>query len=195
MEAVPFRAGEPGRPDEAAPALIEACRRGDREAFRELFFLYRERVYATALYLTRLEHAAADITQQVFLKLLTRIGTFRGESRFGTWLIQIVVNAARDEARRTRRLVPAGDVLREMPGRGPAPDDGLRDEQEKRRLWSAIDALPFRLRVPVVLRYLEDQSYEEIAETLGCSKGTVASRLHRAHSILARRLREPGGTR
>lgn len=188
-----MRVTEPGRPEEAAPGLLEACRRGDRDAFRELFLLYRERVYTTALFLTRHSAAAADITQQVFLKLLTRIGTFRGESRFGTWLVQIVVNAARDEARRSRRLVPAADSLNEMPSPELRPDDRFAESEEKRLLWRAIDALPFRLRAPVVLRYLEDRSYDEIAEALGCRKGTVASRLHRAHAILASRLGTPNG--
>lgn len=187
-----MRVMEPGRPEEAAPGLLEACRRGDREAFRELFLLYRERVYTTALFLTRHSHAAADITQQVFLKLLTHIGTFRGESRFGTWLVQIVVNAARDEARRSRRLVPA-DSLNELPSPELRPDDRFAESEEKRLLWRAIDALPFRLRAPVVLRYLEDRSYDEIAEALGCRKGTVASRLHRAHAILASQLGTPTG--
>ena len=184
-----------GRPPEAAPALLEACRRGDREAFRDLFLLYRERVYAMAFFLTRLEHVAADVTQQVFLKLLTHIAGFRGESRFTTWLFQIVVNAARDEARRSRRLVRLADSYGETPSPDAAPDDALGGEQQKRLLWKSIDALPFRFRVPVVLRYLEDRSYEEIAATLGCTKGTVASRLHRAHSILARRLATLDGRR
>jgi len=188
-----MRVVEPGRPEEAAPGLLEACRRGDREAFRELFLLYRERVYTTALFLTRRSSAAADITQQVFLKLLTHIGTFRGESRFGTWLVQIAVNAARDEARRSRRFIPAADSFSEMPSPESRPDDRLAEGEQKRLLWRAIDALPFRLRAPVVLRYLEDRSYDEIAEALGCSKGTVASRLHRAHAILASRLGTPAG--
>ena len=186
---------EAGRSREASPGLLEACRRGDREAFRELFLLYRDRVYTTAFFLTRLEHVAADVTQQVFLKLLTHIGSFREESRFTTWLFQIVVNAARDEARRSRRLVKLEDSHAEAPSHDAAPDDAFGDEQQKKALWKSIDALPFRFRAPVVLRYLEDRSYEEIAETLGCSKGTVASRLHRAHSILARRLATRGGRR
>jgi len=94
---------------EAAPELLEACRRGDRDAFHELFLLYRDRVYGIAFFLTRLEHVAADVTQQVFLKLVTHIGSFRGDSRFTTWLFQIAVNATRDEARRSRRLVPLED--------------------------------------------------------------------------------------
>lgn len=189
------RERSPGRPAEAAPDLLAACRSGDREAFHELFLLYRNRVYTTAFFLTRAEHVAADITQQVFLKLMTHVGSYRAESRFTTWLFQIVVNAARDERRRTRRLVALGEHHAETPGPEPAIDECLGDEQQKKLLWAGVDTLPFRLRAPVVLRYLEDRSYEEIAETLGCSKGTVASRLHRAHTILARRLAKSSGRR
>ncbi len=175
--------------------LLQACRDGDRDAFHELFVLYRDRVYATAFFLTRADHLAADITQQVFLKLLTHLETYRGESRFTTWLFQIVVNAARDEARRARRLVTIEGLADEFTATGAAPDHAASEEQQRRMLWKEIDALPFRLRAPVVLRYLEDRSYEQIAETLGCRKGTVASRLHRAHSILARRLARSGAGR
>jgi RNA polymerase sigma-70 factor (ECF subfamily) len=176
------------RPREAAPELLDACRRGETEAFRELFLLYRDLVYTTAFFLTRVDHVAADVTQQVFLKLLTRIGGFRGDSRFTTWLLQIVVNASRDEARRARRLVALDDDSDSTPSPEAPPDEVLSGKQERRLLWRSIDALPFRLRAPVVLRYLEDRSYEEIGEILALRRGTVASRIHRAHSILARRL-------
>src|SRR5437660_12681140 len=89
---------------------IAACRRGDREALRVLFEAYKDRVYSIAIYsLGGDETTAADVTQQVFLKLMTRIGQFRGESEFTTWLHRLVVNTCLDERRKQRRFVPLAE--------------------------------------------------------------------------------------
>ena len=83
---------------------IAACQQGDREALRTLFEEYKDRVYSIAIYsLSGDEMAAADVTQQVFLKLMTRIQQFRGDSEFATWLYRLVVNTCRDEQRKQRR--------------------------------------------------------------------------------------------
>src|SRR5262249_33114804 len=85
--------------------LIEACQRGDREAFRELFEAHKDRVWSIALHFTGDESAARDVTQQVFLKLFTNITQFRRESSFATWLYRMVVNACLDERRGRRRWI------------------------------------------------------------------------------------------
>src|SRR5438045_5165654 len=87
--------------------LISACQQGDREALRLLFEEYKDRVYSISLYsLAGDRAAAADVTQQVFLKLMTRIGQFRGDSEFTTWLYRLVVNTCHDERRKQTRFVP-----------------------------------------------------------------------------------------
>ena len=84
---------------------IAACQQGDREALRVLFEEYKDRVYSIAIYsLSGDEMAAADVTQQVFLKLMTRIGQFRGNSEFATWLYRLVVNTCHDEHRKQKRF-------------------------------------------------------------------------------------------
>ena len=84
---------------------IAACQQGDREALRVLFEEYKDRVYSIALYsLSGDETAAGDATQQVFLKLMTRIGQFRGDAEFATWLYRLVVNTCHDEHRKQRRF-------------------------------------------------------------------------------------------
>src|SRR5215468_837693 len=85
--------------------LIEACQRGDREAFRELFEAHKDRVWTVALRFTGDESAACDVTQQVFLKLFTSIVGFRHESNFKTWLYRLVANECMDEFRKRRRLI------------------------------------------------------------------------------------------
>jgi len=145
-------------------------------------------VYTLALHLSRNESAAAEIVQSAFVKVFRSIRRFRGEARFETWLHRIVVNAWRDEWRRNRRFVPL-DETSDLPaesGDGPEHDSAAR--QKRNLVWKAVAGLPRRLRLPLVLRYLEDLSYEEIARVLHCRQGTVASRLHRAHARLARAL-------
>lgn len=168
--------------------VIEACQRGDREAFKVLFEIYKNRVYSVALRFAGDHAAALDIAQDTFLKLYARIRDFRAESSFDTWIYRMVVNSCLDHRRRSRRLVPiADDFLMNLQASGNSLDDMLRSERNG-RVRSAVDRLSPDLRMTIVLRYTEGLSYEQIAEVLGCSQGTVASRLNRAHKALERRL-------
>ena len=169
--------------------VIRACQQGDREAFRQLFEVYKDRVFSIAAYSLGDETAAADVTQQIFLKLMTRINQFRGDSEFTTWLYRLVVNSCHDERRKQRRFFPLIES-------GAMPGTDKRHSQEKRyarrevagSIREAIGHLKPKMRQPILLKYIEGLSYEEIAGVLGCSKGTVASRLNRAHKVLAKRL-------
>lgn len=181
--------------------LIEACRQGDRESFRQLFELHKDRVWSIALHFIGDEAAARDITQQVFLKLFTAITQFRGESGFSTWLYRMTANACLDEQRRRRRFL-SFDIFKTDDGE-LNPMDKQQAQQFKLELVhedqhaqlelsaavkSAVKELKPKLRIAILLKYFEGLSYEEIAAVLGCSAGTVASRLNRGHKELARRL-------
>jgi len=170
--------------------VIKACQQGDREAFRLLFEAYKDKVFSIAVYSFGGDQSAAgDVTQQIFLKLMTSIGQFRGESQFTTWLYRLVANACIDEQRRGRRLLRFEES---------APMSRIEDRRPQERHFArvelaesvkaAISELKPKFRLPILLKYMEDLSYEEIASVLGCSKGTVASRLNRGHKELARRL-------
>jgi RNA polymerase sigma-70 factor (ECF subfamily) len=170
--------------------VIEACQQGDREAFRLLFETYKDRVFSIAVYSFGGDtNAANDVSQQIFLKLITAIGQFRGDSAFTTWLYRLVVNACIDEQRKRRRFLPFGEST-------PMSRIEDRRPQEKRyarlevadSVQAAIQKLTPKLRLPILLKYVEGLSYDEIAEVLGCSKGTVASRLNRGHQSLAKKL-------
>jgi len=168
---------------------IAACQRGDREALRVLFEEYKDRVYSIAIYsLSGDATAAADVTQQVFLKLMTRINQFRGDAEFATWLYRLVVNTCHDEHRKRRRFVSLADTFLNARAGGESPRASYARKERSGRVHSAIGELKPKLRWPIILKYVEEMSYEEIAMVLGCSKGTVASRLNRAHKALARRL-------
>ncbi len=184
-----------GRGAATEPAgLVEACREGDREAFRALYEVYKDDVYSIAWNFTGNEETARDVTQDVFLKLFSAIGGFRGESSFRTWLFRLVANACRDAQRRTRRLVPVEDSFLENAEDPGSPDADAREREVSRRVREAVVSLAPKVRLAVLLRYVEDLSYSEIAAALGCSAGTVASRLNRGHRILAERLRVLRGT-
>lgn len=169
---------------------IEGCRRGDPDAQHRLFHVYKDRVYSLALLLCRNSADAAEITQDVFLKVFQSLDQFRGDSKFETWLFRIVVNAASDHHRRMRRqfLRESGfwwnqRILSRATEQGPGAASTVDEAVRK-----AVRSLPPKLRVCVVLRYVEALSYEEIAATLDCPSGTVAARLSRAHRLLARKL-------
>lgn len=165
--------------------IVEDCQRGERDAFRELFESHRSKVYSIALRYTGNRSEAMDLSQDVFVKLFSRIGEFRGDSSFDTWLYRMVVNCCLDHRRKFSRLVPLFDTLRQR-------DCLARDterSQTSRKVQDAVAKLPPEMRLTVVLRYMEGLSYVEIAEVFDCTTGTVASRLNRAHKELAKRLK------
>jgi RNA polymerase sigma-70 factor, ECF subfamily len=168
--------------------LIDACSRGDRDAFGRLFEACKDRVYAVALRLTNDPTEAADVTQDVFLKLLTRMPQFRRDARFSTWLHRIVINTFLDRRRSARRFVPLAE---------PDVPDGVELEREAGRAETArlveerLAGLEAKLRIPLVLRFVAGLSYEEIGAVLQLPMGTVASRLSRALRGLAATLPHP----
>ncbi len=176
-------------PDSINTGVIHACQEGDREAFRLLFEAYKDRVFSIACYSLGDETGADDITQQIFVKLFTRIGQFRGDSEFTTWLYRLVINACLDERRRQRRLLPVAEFLpMSKAAYRKSPEPGYERREIAGSVREAIGGLKPKMRLPILLKYIEGLSYEEIAAVLGCSKGTVASRLNRAHQALAKKL-------
>jgi RNA polymerase sigma-70 factor (ECF subfamily) len=169
--------------------VIEACRRGEQDAFRALFETYQDRVYSIALRYAGDRTVALDIAQEVFLKLLSNISEFRGESGFEAWLYRVVVNCCFDRQRRGKMLLFVEDFFDSLRGADCTVLEDLMKAEMQQHVQGAVAKLSPEHRMVVVLRYTEGLSYDQIAEALGCSAGTVASRLNRAHKILERRLR------
>jgi RNA polymerase sigma-70 factor, ECF subfamily len=169
--------------------LIVACQGGDREAFSDLFAQHKDKVYSIALHFSGNEATAHDIAQQVFLKLMTNIQQFNFQAEFSTWLYRMVANACFDEQRRWRKFLPFGD---ETEIRGLRSRENIEANYSRVELSGAVQAaiatLKPKLRMPILLKYIEGMSYEEIAQVLDCSMGTVASRLNRGHQALAKKL-------
>lgn len=178
-----------GMPLVVDPAIdaetLDGCRRGDPEAQRRLYEQYKDRVYSIALHFLKGDDSAAqDITQEAFVRIFRSAASFRETAKLSTWVYRIVANACLDELRRRRRVVLFGDVPPRLhgavaPHRSDEPDPDVR---------AALAKLSPKLRLTVLLRYFDDLSYDQIAEALGVTPGTVASRLNRAHRALAREL-------
>lgn len=181
------RAGETGRGGSDAE-LVRRTLRGDHEAYRSLVDAYQSKVYGIAYGVVHNREDALDVAQEAFIKAFNKLRSFRGSSSFYTWLYRITVNLAIDHARKKRHMVGVefdDRILDEAPPEGPArtgrdgnPLETLKREELNEMIMRAIMELPEEQRATVVLRELEDLSYAEIAAVLGCSIGTVMSRLH-----------------
>jgi RNA polymerase sigma-70 factor (ECF subfamily) len=166
--------------------LVEACQNGNRAAFRGLFEAYRKRVYSTALHILGSDAAAKDAAQQVFLTVWRHLGRFQTEADFAPWLYRVVVNTCLSERRKLGRFSD-----REPDER--ASGAGQEHVVQAREVEAALARLSPKLRVALVLRHIEGLSYDEIAEVLSVSMGTVASRLSRGQQALGKLLGKPEG--
>ncbi len=179
--------------------IVAQARRGDLSAFEELVTRYEKRVYAIALRSSGSPEDAADITQEVFLKVWRSMESFRGDSGFSTWLFRITMNLCVDHARRrqtqpqTQPLVQGEeDDERPIPDTSPTPEEHLENSELGRELAAALDEVSDEHRRIVLLRDVSGMSYTEIAEVLEISEGTVKSRLSRARIALRKILLKRG---
>ncbi|MCH8273777.1 MAG: sigma-70 family RNA polymerase sigma factor [Armatimonadetes bacterium] len=180
--------------------LVERCQRGDREALDQLVRRYRATAYKFALRLTGDPDSAADLTAEAFVRVFMKIGRFRRESRFSTWLYRILTNCFLDLCKRERvrrhqsieELVRTeeSDVGRQYSAAEDSPQVDVEKAERNRLLQEAILHLPEYQRAMIVMFHVQMLSYEEIAETLDMPLGTVKSRLNRARLML-REVLEP----
>ena len=167
---------------EGDAGLVRAHLAGDPDAFRRLYEKYKDKVFASAYRIVGEPEAAADLTQEIFVKLYRELAAFKFESRFSTWLFRVAVNHAINKANEIERH----GRIREKIGREGRGDPGQTGAGKPfdEAVQAAIQGLSPKLRAIVGLRYLEGLSYEEIAEVLEVSIGTVKSRLFLAHETL-----------
>lgn len=169
--------------------LVERHRCGDLQAFDEVYERFGEMVYNLALRLSGNREEAADLTQEIFLRIYRHLGSFGGRSTLKTWVFRIAVNHCRD---RLSRHYPAMQPIDDEVERGgiPIADPGRGPEElavaadEGRRVMEGLSRIPPVFCEAVVLRDLEGLSYEEIAEVLGVRVGTVRSRIARGREQL-----------
>lgn len=177
--------------------LVERARGGDKAAFRTLVEKHQRRAFAVALGLLRDENDAREIVQEAFVRVYRNLDKFEGSSSFFTWLYRIVTNLAIDHKRRPSRR--QHESLDATPGEDEAPlqlvapaegDPGelVRRQEIAGRIQSALDALPTYHRAVILMREVEGLSYQEMAEAMNVSKGTIMSRLFHARQKLQRAL-------
>lgn len=192
------------RPSEEVDlGVVERARNGDLNAFRTLVDTYEQRVFAIALGVVGNPEDARDITQEAFLKVFKKLDSFRGQSSFYTWLYRIVFNLSVDMSRkryRTREVLSGDnltleknilendDVKSTVTASSEDPELSFSRSELRSRLTKAMGDLSPEHRTVITLREVDGLSYEEISQVVGCSKGTVMSRLHHARKRLQKAL-------
>lgn len=178
--------------------FIERLQQRDERAFLELVQLYQVRVYKLVLRMVGRRDEAEDMAQEVFVQVFKAVGTFRGDSKLSTWIYRIAVNLCKNRLKYlTRRKTEVQDEYEPHEARGDLaraqgvttadvarPDDMVEGYQLERIVERAIVNMDPDFREILVLRDIEDLSYEELSEITGLPDGTVKSRLHRARAML-----------
>ena len=192
--SIPTHGGDPVDDRE----LVLDAQRGDRDAFKTLFERYHRRAYALALGVVRHPDDAMDVVQDAFIKAHRYLDKFEGNSSFYTWLYRIVMNLAIDHLRKHRRVKPVelDETRLDSDGDDPLlprilggnPGRALVDKQIRGRIDQALDELSENHRAVLVMRELEGLSYEDMAQAMSCSKGTIMSRLFHARRNMQKRL-------
>ena len=194
---------ERAREAEEDRALIARAQAGDKVAFRRLVERHQRRAFAIALGLVRDENDARELVQDAFLRVFKSLPSFQGGSSFFTWLYRIITNLSIDLIRKPGRqttdlqseearleLEEGSDLdlpfLSRLDGADPA--DVVRRREIAERLRIALDALPSYHRAVILMREIDGLSYEEMAQAMGVSKGTIMSRLFHARQKLQRAL-------
>ena len=180
--------------------LLDLARRGDTGAYGRLVRAYQDLIYALVHRSVRDGAVAEELTQDVFIKAFRSLGTFRGESRFSTWLYRIAVNLCHDQreslSARNRSRETSLEELEPAPAESAAPagrPDQLLEASEMASSFQAgLDLLEPKYRDAFLLRHGEDRSYEEISEILGISVSNAKVRVHRAREMLLDVLRSRG---
>lgn len=174
--------------------LVRAAQQGELGAFEELVARHRDKIFARAYAMMRNEEEAIDLSQEAWVKGWQRLAQFHGESSFGTWMTRIVINLCLDLLRKQKRQrsesieamdADSGGVERHLPVVAVNPTEGLERTELRQRIDQALAQLSHEHRTVLVLHEFEEMEYKEIAQTMGCSIGTVMSRLFYARRKLA----------
>jgi RNA polymerase sigma-70 factor (ECF subfamily) len=174
--------------------LVHAAQKGDMAAFEELVARHRDKIFARALSLVRNEEDAIDLSQEAWIKSWQRLKQFQGESSFATWMTRIVINLCLDQLRKQKRHraesieqmdEELGGVERQMPVVTVNPSAGLERDELRQKIDRALGQLSVEHRTVLVLHGFEDMEYKQIAKVMGCSIGTVMSRLFYARRKMA----------
>jgi len=182
--------------------LITRSQNGDIDAFEELVAKYERKVYTIAYRFMGNHEDANDLAQEAFLKAYQSLKSFRQEASFATWISRIIANVCRDQLRKAKRTklssldeevwLEESTVKKQLKDERPTPEQAYEGKELKEYLQGLVNNLTPEYKMVIVLRDIQGYSYEEIAEMLDCSLGTVKSRLNRARKALRDQINATG---
>lgn len=175
--------------------LIELTLAGNKEAFGELVLKYQDRLFGTLVHMLGSLEDARDAVQEAFLSAYEKLGSFRQESSFYSWLFRIAYNSAISSRRRERGFRQSLDDRKSLTGTEPPdlsptvdPASQIQSEESQQQVRQALNELGPEYRDAIILKEIEGLRYDEISELLNCPIGTVRSRIHRARQLLRDKL-------
>ena len=173
--------------------LISRARGGDREAFGGLVEQYRDNVYRLAYRMCGNAYDADEAAQEAFVAAWRALPNFRGDAKFSTWLYRLTTNAAIDVMRREKRHQTVGDgEMVDLADDADSPQETVERTEQQEAVQKALATLSEEYREVLLLRYMEELDYAEIAEVLQLPSGTVKSRINRAKAALKAALLKSG---
>lgn len=189
---MPIDINHPLDPQDAP--LVKRAQAGDEQAFEQLVHNYRNQVYALSFHFLRNREAAWDAAQETFIKAHRALRRFRSDATFKTWLLKITANHCKDQIKKNRlKTIPLDYTTQnQLKTNEPGPAQLLEARELGQAIQEAIDTLPIKHRTAFLLREYEGLSYQEMAQVMNCSTGTVMSRLHHARRKLQNILRDNG---
>ncbi|UMZ72559.1 RNA polymerase sigma factor [Natranaerofaba carboxydovora] len=173
--------------------LVQRCKKGQLEAYEKLIKKYENKVYSLCYRYSGNYDDANDLAQEAFIKVFNSIDKFKGKSAFSTWLYRVTANVCLDEMRKKKKTpisidkpqeTEEGEVYFNLPDQKYNPEIIAEKNDLKQLVHKGISKLPKEQRIIIILREMEELSYEEISEVLEISIGTVKSRLNRARKNL-----------
>ncbi len=184
--------------EDADKTVIQRALEGDQKAFAEILSRYRIAIYNLIYKMVHNREETEDLVQEAFIKAFSSLATFNEEYAFSTWLYKIAINNCIDHFRKRKLKTMSmdtpieskdGTINREFSDSSNLPDDTLLSKEKAHLIENAIQSLPEKYRISIVLRHNEDRSYEEISEILKIPLGTVKARIFRAREMLKKQLK------
>lgn len=199
MAASPVYNSKEGKTVELSDAATMTCQNEDRKLFDELVHRYHKQAYNVAYRMTGNNADAEDLTQDTFLKAYRFFGNYKRDMPFDNWLYRIMSNIFVDWLRRKPKASirsldepiqqEEGAVTLDVPDTAAGPEDLALSSELDSEMQIALNTLPKDFKTTVILSDIEGLSYEEVSEVMGCSIGTVRSRLHRGRKLLREKLK------
>ena len=183
--------------------LIERCKKGNKSAFDKLLDKYENRIYNFAYRISGNHEEASEITLEAFIRAFNSIKSFRRDAAFSSWMYRIVKNVFLDKRKINEKHnhisldesyeTANGFVQRDVKDENSlSPEDTLLNEEKKEIIMDLLSTLPEHHRIPLIMYYSENMSYEDIAKALELPIGTIKSRINRARTTLTEKIKDRG---